>query len=153
MPSNKSLSAEHLKLINNLEDAIDEGKEGTHSTGVITPEPFMLTQLIGALRDGEKSFGQTPNTDITKDRLLAKQEQNISNRGELEQAMLGGQQEVHPILASAYFSGIDQAVNPSTEFMTEEEVQRYAEQLQYQQRLKLEKRLQNQMSSAPILTR
>ncbi len=165
MSSTKPFSPENLKkLINsklslkknfsafNSTENSDEGDEGgTSGSGIATPEPFILTQLVGAIREGEKTYGQTPNTDITKDRLLAKQQQNLSERGELEMGR-GNPQEAHPILAnSAYFSGIDQAVNPTMEFMTEEEASRYAEQLKYQQRKRLEKQMH--LSSSPTLSR
>ncbi|MDF2867127.1 MAG: hypothetical protein K0S11_597 [Gammaproteobacteria bacterium] len=161
MSSTKSFSPENLKkLINNnarLEkkfpviNPIENFDESETGGGAASPEPFILTQLVGAIREGEKIYGQTPNTEITKDRLLAKQQQNLSERGELEMA-LGNSQEAHPILAnSAYFSGIDQAVNPAMEFMTEEEAAHYAEQLKYQQRKRLEKQMA--LSSAPTLTR
>lgn len=159
MATKKSFPDEQLKkLLNlsqiqnsaNVEEDDDEGG-GSDSGGIALPEPFTLIELMGALRDGEKNYGKTPNNDITKDRLLAKQQQTLSERGELEQSMQG-QQEAHPILAnSAYFSGIDVNVNPQIEFMTEEEAQRYAEQLQYQQRKRLEKQLS--LSSAPTFTR
>lgn len=162
MSSTKPFSAENLKkLINSklrlgksfsaLHSTGNFDEDGTSDNGVATPEPFILSQLIGAIREGEKAYGQTPNTDITKDRLLAKQQQNLSERGELEMGR-GNPQQAHPILAnSAYFSGIDQTVNPSMEFMTEEEASRYAEQLKYQQRKQLEKQMN--LSSSPTLTR
>jgi hypothetical protein len=123
-----------------------------------TPAEFSVDNFVAViqtLREGERAFGKTPNDDLTRDRLLAKNQQDVAQRGEMEHGR-GNSAEAHPILSnSAYFSGIDQAVNPSLEHMTDEEKARFKEELQYQQRKQLEKRLAlgHGPSSAPILTR
>lgn len=123
-----------------------------------TPTEFSVDNFVAViqtLREGEKAFGKTPNDDLTRERLLTKNHQDIAQRGEMEQGRANSA-EAHPILSnSAYFSGIDQAVNPSLEFMTKEEAQRFKEELQYQQRKQLDKRLALGLgpSSAPTLNR
>lgn len=132
-------------------ESLIEKEDDSSATTPAMPDAGRMLATIETLREHERNYGATPNSELTKHRLLSKSQQSLSQRGAIEE-MQNAATQSHPILAdSPYFSGIDDAVNPLLEFMTEEEAARYEQELQYQQRKKLEKQMA--LTSSPSLTR
>jgi hypothetical protein len=118
------------------------------------PDANTMATLIEQLRSSESQYGQVPNTEITKQRLLNKYQQDLAQRGEMSNSA-GAHIESHPILAD-YLRGLaDREVSPSTEYLTPEERQQVEQELQYQHAKRLERQLQMSKSNslAPTLTR
>lgn len=139
--------AEKNTLLRLVQPTSGESGSDTSAPQIATPDALTMASTLEMLRDHERQYGAVPNSEITKQRLLNKYAQNPAQRGELGAK---SQMEQHPILAD-YLRGIDNNVNPSLEHMEPDERQQFEQNLQYQQRKRLERQLN--LSAAPTLTR
>ncbi len=136
-----------LRLVQAANQQQEDDDRGAAVPERTTPDVDTMLSTVEMLRRYESQYGNVPSSEVTKQRLLNKYQQSPSQRGELG---AGAQLEQHPLLSN-YLRGIDDSVNPSLQHMTEEELQQFEQELQYQQRKRLEKQLN--LSSAPTLTR